>query len=220
MTKIIMNEENKENLNEIMTFNDFYNSIGKTFYFKIGNYYYSLHQYAPDYNGDLNYCLIDLTNAGKAGKDCAEYRISGNIKDFKQVFECNFDDVFYEIATNSIDGLKVNKWIGKGVNFFNPMTIKENYKPLKEEPKKWTVKHALRAIVNHQYENLKCDGYYTDDYAYDNAVNFGIKEIKNTMLFLKKVIENKSGWHVYTYDNKVCLNCYSFDTNSFTFKLA
>lgn len=222
MMKIIEPNKNAETLKDIMTFDDFYNSIGKDIYFQMGEYMYRLHQWALGYGETMNYTLTDITNAGLAGKECYSYRISSSLKDIAPLFEHNFDDVFYEIATNSFENVTVYKSVMKAIDVFNPITIKQTYKPLKEEPNKWTVKHALRAIVHHQFENLKCDGYYTDDYAYDNAVNFGIKEIKYTADFLKKIIEHKSGWRVYkdSDNNRIHLNCYHFDTNSFKFKLA
>jgi len=214
-----LNEDNKETLKEFIPNNDFYR-VGGDFYFRIGKYDYHIHQYAPDYSGELNFILTDITNAGIAGKECIEYRLKGNINDIAPIYEQNFDDVFFEIATDSFKNIKVYKTVKRSIDVFNPMTIKSTYKPLKEEPEKWTLKHALRAIVHNQFENLKCDGYYTDDYAWDSANDFGIKEIKYTADFLKKIIENKSGWRVYKYDDRIHINCYSFDTNSFKLKLA
>ena len=218
--KIIEFNPNAECLNEIMSFNDFYNKTGEDFYFQIGKYMYCLHKWATDYDYTMNYTLTDITTAGVPGKVCHSYRISGKIKEISSLFEHNFDDVYFQIATNSFENVTVYKSVIKAIDVFNPMTIKQTYKPLKEEPSKWTIKHALRAIVHHQFENLMCDGYYTDDYAWDNANNYGIKEIKYTADFLKKIIEHKNGWRVYKYDDRICINCYHFDTNSFKLKLA
>lgn len=217
---ILENKNNAETLNEIMTFDQFYNKIGEDFYFQIGKFIYRLHKWANGWDDEVNYTLEDITNAGKAGKECLYFRLQGKTNDFKPLFEQNFDDVFFEIATESFPNIKIYKGKKRAVDVFNPLTIKETYKPLKEAPKKWTLTHAIRAIVNSQFEDLKCDGVYTDDYAYDNAVNFQIKEIKNTAPFLEKIIQHKSGWRVYEYDGKIHINCHSFDTNSFKLKIA
>lgn len=215
---IIEFKKEAETLKEIMTFDDFIKR-GEDHYFKIGEYMYRLHRWADYYGEVANYTLTDITLAGKAGKTCTTYYLEGNIDDISKIFEQNFDDIFFDIATNNLENVKVSKTVKSAKDVFNPLNIKETYKPLKEKPSKWTLKHALRAIVNHQIEDFKCDGIYTDDYAWDDAVNYQIKEIKYTADFLKKVIENKSGWRVYEYDGRVNINCHHFDMNSFVLKL-
>ena len=218
--QILENKNNAETLNEIMTFNEFYNRRGEDFYFQIGKYIYRLHQWACGYKDEVNYTLEDITNAGKPGKECYTYRLNGDMNALRVLYEQNFDDVFFEIATNNLKNVTVYKGKKRAIDVFNPITIKETYKPLKEAPKKWTLTHAIRAIVNFQFEDLKCNGVYTDDYAWDNAVNFQRKQIENTAPFLQKIIESKSGWRVYDYDNEIHINCHTFDMNSFKFKIA
>lgn len=217
--KIFEFNEKAETLEQIMSFDDFIKR-GKDLYFRIGNYMYRLHRWADYYGGIASYTLADITEAGKAGKICVTYHLEGDINAIEKMFNQNFDDTFFDIATNNFEGVKVGKTSKKAIDVFNPMTIKETYKPLKEVPSKWTLKHALRAIANFQFEDLRCDGVYTDDYAWDNAVNYQMKEIKNTAYFLKKVIESKSGWRVYDCDGRINVNCHYFDTNSFKLKIA
>lgn len=217
--KILENKTNAETLNEIMTFNEFYNCRGEDFYFQIGDYIYRLHQWGLEYGGISNYTLEDITNAGQPGKECTFYRLEGDINAIAPMFEQNFDDVFFEIATDSFPNVKIYKGKKRAVDVFNPITIKKTYKPLKEEPKKWTLTHALRALINGQFEDLKCDGYYTDDYAWDNAVDFRRGVISNVFGFVQKIIESKSGWHVFKSDDVINIDCHYFDTNSFKLKL-
>ena len=50
--------------------------------------------------------------------------------------------------------------------------------------------NVVRVLVNGQYENLRKNSYYTDDYAWDNACNFREGLIKNVIEFTRKIIEN------------------------------
>ena len=63
-------------------------------------------------------------------------------------------------------------------------------KPLKAEPKKWTLPHVVRALVNGQFQGLRKNYYMTDDYAYDNAVNFREGEISDVIGFVQGIVEN------------------------------
>ena len=97
--------------------------------------------------------------------------------------------------------------------------------PLKEKPAKWTVPHVVRALLSGQFSNLKCDGKYSDDYAYDNAVNFHIGEFGQregaAVAFARRIIESPSGWWAYDRDDsgRVSICCHHFDSNSFKFEL-
>ena len=59
----------------------------------------------------------------------------------------------------------------KGIRVFSWLHL-DRFNPLTSEPKKWTLPHVARAIINGQFTGLKSDGTYTDDYAFDAAVNF------------------------------------------------
>ena len=96
--------------------------------------------------------------------------------------------------------------------------------PLSEKPKKWTVTHVVRALLSGQFTNLKCEGKYSDDYAYDAAVNFHIGDFStHAVAFARRILESPSGWWAYQRDghddNCVSICCHHFDSNSFTFNL-
>ena len=139
--RILENKNNAETLNEIMTFNEFYNTRGEDFYFQIGNYIYRLHQWACGRDDEVNYTLEDITNAGKVGKECYTYRLNGKMNDLRVLFEQNFDDVFFEIATNNLKNVIVYKGKKRAIDVFNPITIKQNHsaRPNCREPK-WSYK--------------------------------------------------------------------------------
>lgn len=92
--------------------------------------------------------------------------------------------------------------------------------PLTEAPKKWTIPHVTRALLCGQFSGLKCNGVYTDDYAYDAAVNFQQGEIKHATAFARRILESPSGWWA-SGDNYgvVSICCHSFDSNQFKFEL-
>lgn len=121
-----------------------------------------------------------------------------------------------------IDGvmLTAHKGFLKSIRTFSPLHL-ERIKPLKEEPKKWTVPHAVRAIVNGQFDVLKCNGVYTDDYYYDYATDYKRGEIESHISFARRIFESPSGWWVSkdsdTGEVRIC--CHHFDNNSFLFNL-
>lgn len=192
------------------------------------------------YNGTM--IITDISNALKTGKDCVKYSIKNEVwgdneglyrfiheygYDFKQIFEDleNVSFVAYEkwdgYEEKDFKGMKVYKSTEKAIRVFSPFNLKY-LKPLKETPKKWTVRHAVRLVVNGQYENLKCNGVYTDDYAYDAAVNYRQGEIKNGLAWIKGIIESPSGWWVSDRcgnDTELSICCHSFDSNSLVPKI-
>lgn len=104
----------------------------------------------------------------------------------------------------------------KGVRCFSPFQL-ARLKPLKEVPRKWTVKHAVRAIACGQFKDLRCKGVYTDDYSYDDAYDFQRGKIKAPIEFIEKIIERPSGWWSTIQETgEVYLSCHHFDSNGFT----
>lgn len=91
--------------------------------------------------------------------------------------------------------------------------------PLPAQPAKWTIPHVVRALLCGQFTNLKCNGVYSDDYAYDAAVNFHQGEIKNATAFARRIMESPSGWWASESNGEVSICCHSFDSNSFRFEL-
>ena len=49
--------------------------------------------------------------------------------------------------------------------------LSRKIRPIKT-PEKWTLPHVWKAILSGQIYMGQCDGRYTDDYAYDAAVDF------------------------------------------------
>jgi len=195
------------------------------------------------YNGSL--VITDLINAMKIGKYCESFSICYKGNDPWIGY-----NIMHHFAYNIWKLLELlkslpwekNRWSGwneieysfpgeeaacyvykseeKGIRVYSPFATKE-MKPLGNAPAKWTLRHALRALFNGQYEYLKCNGVYTDDYAYDYAVNYQMGEIKNGESFARRIMESPSGWWVYgTKDGIVHVSCHTFDNNEFKFKAA
>jgi hypothetical protein len=116
-------------------------------------------------------------------------------------------------AKLDLDGVSVYAGSEPGIRVFSPFQL-GRLKPLDREPKKWTVKHAIRAIANGQFDSLRCRGQYTDDYAFDASRNYGEGEIEAYLPFIRKIVESPSGWRVYD-DGRgvVSLCCHHFDNN-------
>lgn len=125
-------------------------------------------------------------------------------------FAISIDDRHFDVYKDEKNALRV----------YSPFNLFEIYRPLKTLPKKWTIPLALRAIINKQYTELRCTGHYTDDYAYDDAVNYRIGGIQDNIFFAVNIIESPSGWHCSEYaDGSVSISCHSFDCNKFTPKV-
>ena len=89
-------------------------------------------------------------------------------------------------------------------------------KPLKEEPKKWTVPHVVRALVNGQFKDLKKNYYLTDDYTWDAVVNCKEGPILDVINFVEDIVKRPSGWWVSRSHGAIGICCHSFDSNEFT----
>lgn len=191
------------------------------------------------YNGSLT--LMDITNALKTGLTCERYSINWNTNehlegikildsfawDTRKLFDfvkslpwqpANYgiEPIFYSWFDNG--DVTIYKGSEKSIRVFSPYALSE-LKPLKESPKKWTVRHAVRAIINHQYDWLRCEGVYTDDYAYDAAYDFQRGDLDNVS-FAERLIERPSGWWTSERDGIVSICCHHFDSNEFKFKIA
>jgi len=177
--------------------------------------------------------ITDLTNALKRGKEYYSVSISywgKHYADFLNVFMklgtfANIYEAFVNVAKNQEFDYQIELphpnftvYVSKDKanRLFSPFAL-SNLKPLKEEPKKWTMAHVHKALANGQFEGLQCDGRYTDDYAFDAAYNFGKGEVKAPISLLKDLIESPSGWWVMLRDGVVDFNCHSFLGYSFKF---
>ncbi|MEY2411060.1 MAG: hypothetical protein QOF48_3730 [Verrucomicrobiota bacterium] len=91
--------------------------------------------------------------------------------------------------------------------------------PLKSMPAKWTMAHVKRALLNGQHAQLQCNGVYSDDYAFDSAVNYRKGPIASVVEFVRRLVESPSGWWCYQRGRAVGVCCHHFDSNSFIPKL-
>lgn len=208
----------------------------KEYDYSSGEFYLSNEKIrANHYGGGNTFVFIDLENALLTGKNCKRISLDYNWHekgsscllfnylnnvingDIRSLF--NLEETTEVFFNQNDKDFKITIYVSelKAINVFSPFNI-DRVKPLKEIPIKMTVRHALRAIINDQVKNLKCNGVYTDDYAFDNAYNFQQGDIKNKISFAKDILENPSGWHVWqdSQNRQVYnLNCHTFDTNEF-----
>lgn len=189
----------------------------KTGYFADINAYISIK--------DRGINITDLTNALSTGKECKTisicfdwslvndmgascYIFNRGVKTFKEVYDRYF------IGTET-DGGERYEGHEKGIETFTPF---KRIPPIKT-PSKWTIAHVWKAILSGQIYTGQVDGHYSDDYAYDNAVNFRRGAGLELIGFAAKLIDSKSGWGVSVTKQDggkavLSVNCYSFDCNT------
>ena len=180
--------------------------------------------------------LLELTNAGLRGKTCKEIIISFN--DMQEYTDLKYNMVsesagrvqlknvrsfkdaqLFSAMAESLLNCHVSCKEQKAVRVF-PILNCDRIKPLKAKPQRWTIPHVIRALVNGQFESLKCNGRYTDDYAWDDALNFRRGEINNAICFAKRIYEEPSGWWCGEEKNGlVSICCHTFDLNEFKPKI-
>ena len=165
--------------------------------------------------------VIDLTNAMQSGKQCKRVSIHDKYNSdicAKINFMATINNDFKSLLTytnQEFDHIDVYTANNDSIRTFSPFAV-DKVKPLKEMPKKWTMKHVYKAILNNQYMGLTCNGIYTDDYAYDYSCNYRQGEILKAMDWIKDIIEHPSGWWCSMSNNVVHVCCHSFDSNEFT----
>jgi len=195
-----------------------------------GSYYFEKENISLDFYTDL-IVVTNLANAQKPGKTCSALRLwyrssIGSYDDNIHLKIANaIQNEFYdflveafqnpEYVTSLMDGVEVYEQEYKGISVFSPF---HKQKPIKT-PKKWTRSHVIKAIYSGQMKHGQCKGKYTDDYAYDAAINYR-KGIIDQMEFVKQLIESPSGWRIRQdeeQENLIHVNCYHFDYNQFIF---
>lgn len=201
------------------------------------------HELAMSYSNDHYFFqVLDLSNAFLRGKTCVKYRLTtekpfsfstiiennGSLQRLFKKLEARESDIYergQELSSYLLDDSGVSltgyRREKKAIRVFSPIHL-DHVKPLTKEPKKWNIRLAMRALINGQFSTLKCNGKYSDDYAYDAAVNYHQGTIADHIYFAAKIIEDPSGWRVYrdrANKKKVHLNCHHFDTNEFIFQL-
>ena len=174
-----------------------------------------------------NIYLTDITNALKRGKTCTRISIQSDKMDHEEIetliFDCNYNFKKLFDILNSLDisgndslnykGLTIYKNFQKSIRVYSPFNLKF-VKPLKKTPEKWTVGHTLKVLINDQFKDFRCDGIYTDDYAYDASCNYQEGEISDSKSFERNIIENPSGWWCCESGNRLTLNCHHFKNTS------
>lgn len=80
-------------------------------------------------------------------------------------------------------------------NLYSPLHP-ERLPRLNSIPKRWTARHAARALSHQQYEpgSLRCDGQMTDDYAYDAAYDFQRGPLRNPGALIQDLVERARSW--------------------------
>jgi hypothetical protein len=203
-----------------------------------GVYYRAENMAISHFNGFDDWNLTDLTNALLPGKMCRTYSIKCNaphghlivtnwitrtFSDDMRALFAYCDGLQFTTGQWGLEAYRVNvedhtieiyRGDDQGIRTFSPFAL-ANVKPLKAIPAKWTMRHVYAAIINHQFKSLKCQGVYTDDYAWDDAVNFRRGEIASPLDFIQAIINSPSGWRCYGSGGKVIVNCHHFDNNEF-----
>jgi hypothetical protein len=88
-----------------------------------------------------------------------------------------------------------NNYKEKAVGVYSPFNV-DKLKRLTKMPAKLKKMDVVKLLVNGQYKGLKRDFKYTDDYAFDSAINFGKKEnlpFKLVLNIVDKMIKDRNG---------------------------
>lgn len=218
------------NIEKTLNIKDMLNKI-----YDHGVYVESENLHVQRWSGFDQYAITDLTNVLATGKTCRAYSIKskgeyGNLDATNWLFRAFDGDLrkafdFCETLSfekdqwgynklYQIENVEIMRRDEKSNRTFSPFAL-DRIKPLKAMPAKWTMRHVYAAIINKQFSKLKCDGVYTDDYAYDSAVNYSKGEITHPLAFVRRIIESPSGWHCFVSGGWVNVDCHSFDGNSF-----
>lgn len=190
-----------------------------------------VHQYRD------NLEMMDLTNAMQAGKKCLRVTVApvtakagyDLLATLRASYLFNYKLLFDNLCELGADSLgtfrpvevelegemwRVNVYEEPSVRTYSPFA---QVKPLKEEPKKWTAAHVVKALLNGQFEGLQCDGKYTDDYAFDAAYNFQIGEhVDQGRYLIEKLVKRPEGWWFANENGgRVSANCGQHAYHSF-----
>lgn len=187
--------------------------------------------------------ITDVTNAKKRSKTCVQLNIytlgnedidackymnDTNIATLETFFEkfkdysVNQPNIFTYIIMENIQHQGYTYTVEVlPSNIVVPATynLKDIYKPVKEVKTKSNhirISDIIRILINNNVQVVQ-DGRYTDDYAWDAAINFNKGHMFSPVEFAKKLIKDKSGWSAFVdaeNKNRICICCYSFDCRS------
>lgn len=171
--------------------------------------------------------ITDLTNAMLPGKTCKRIVLQPEDEYSPNVMHAGLDtfravyDTFFVREEKPDMECRIWKSDLKASRVFSPF---RKIRPIKT-PEKWTLPHVWKAILSGQIYMGQCDGRYTDDYAYDAAVDFKSGMELHLPSFARRLIEEPSGWHVYPDKTRgnvtyLSVNCYSFNLNTLHYDAA
>lgn len=160
--------------------------------------------------------LVDLSEALSHGKECPIYLLEDREKviDWIQSKRLNWTAILEELSClagspgegNSgileIEAFKGQRKFLRGVRMYSPFHH-HRLPPLKSAPGKWTVRHALRALVNRQTENFE-------------QVAHGPINLSKDLL--RRIVETPHGWRTYAEDGQIYLCCHRFETYRFVLR--
>lgn len=149
-------------------------------------------------------------------EQCDQYApgcLHDGLNSFGEVYEKYF--VRREMSGSKVYTSKLMGW-----RVFTPF---KEIKPIRT-PDKWTLPHVWKAILAGQIYQGRVDGRYTDDYAYDAAVNFREGLALHLPSFARMLIEDPFGWYVYPDKDKsdgksvkLSVNCHGYNLNTLWF---
>lgn len=170
--------------------------------------------------------VTELTNAGRRGKFCKVVKMfcaaGTSEKRAKAVTDGLLGPTLNYLAgagpaeSNFMhrSGWHVERHLVAGKNVFaHESQLKAVYKPLKEEPKKWTIPHVVRALVNGQADDCRCDNYTSDNDDMDRKR----KGPRDAIAFARELVNDPSDWWVLPENDRIVVVRHSYDENSFEF---
>jgi len=166
--------------------------------------------------------IKDLRNALTPGRECERL-----VLEPENVYssECLFSglNTFHEVydkfyVHGELPDCRAYRSQIRSMQTFTPFKLIRPIQP----PAKWTLPHVWKAILSGQVFDGQVDGRYTDDYAYDAAMNFRSGVKLHLPSFAQELIESPSGWHVTASGQddgiiSLSVNCYSFHFNTLLF---
>lgn len=159
--------------------------------------------------------LVDLSEALKCGKVCPVYRLEDQEKALSWIQSkgLNWTVILKELSGldgkpgNNFEAIELETLKGErrflqGVRVYSPFHH-HRLPPLQTAPNKWTVRHALRALVNRQVES------------FEQTTKGSIGLSKD---LLKRIVEMPYGWHTEIEAGQVHLRCHRFEEYRFVLK--
>ena len=122
----------------------------------------------------------------------------------------------------NVNGLTLNIQIqsAKALTFMNPYTLESRFKPLNKAPAKWNRKMLVRALVNGQFKNLRCNYSHNNDFEKSEAVCESQVNAENPIEIIKSWITKSRNKGTFAENNgEVRFSNSSKDSYQFDFVL-